>query len=174
MKTMIKKKICLLGSFGVGKTSLIEKYVFNIFSETYLSTIGVKVDKKEICLEDGRQLILMVWDLAGQEEGLSPPQSYLQGMSGYLLVADGTRRDSLDMTRKIYHSLQDLYRDIPFRLLINKADLMEDWKIEAQDYDDYTQMGVEVLLTSAKDGTAVEEAFLGLAKAMLESDGETE
>jgi len=168
---MVKKKVCLLGQFGVGKTSLIEKFVFNVFSEKYLSTIGVKVDKKEVVLPDGRRAVLMVWDLAGQEEENPAPRAYLKGMSGYLLVADGTRPDTLEMVRRIHKTVGGQYPDVPFRLLINKSDLTADWKISPRDYEDYTRKGVEVHITSAKEGTAVEDAFVGLAGAMLRPEG---
>ncbi len=167
MKKMVKKKVCLLGQFGVGKTSLIEKFVFNIFSEKYLSTIGVKVDKKEITLEDGRQMVLMIWDLAGQEDDSPPPESYLQGMSGYLLVADGTRPETLDAVRRIHGKIGGLYPEIPFELLINKRDLTDAWKVTSRDYADFSRTGVDVFITSARNGTAVEDAFLGLAEAMF-------
>ena len=170
---MINKKVCLIGAFGVGKTSLIERFVYNIFSEKYMSTIGVKVDKKEITLENGSGMNLLIWDLAGQEESAELPDSYLRGMSGYLLVADGTRRETLASALRINVKLRERYSRIPFEFLINKSDLMGNWEISPRDYRDYIGRGVPVRLTSARDGTAVEESFTALANRMVsaENDG---
>jgi len=83
---MIKKKICMVGDFSVGKTSLTQKFVNNVFSEKYLTTIGVKIDTVEV-----NETKLIVWDVAGRDS-LSPINaSYLVGAAGVVLVADGTR-----------------------------------------------------------------------------------
>ena len=91
---MIEKKICMLGSFAVGKTSLVTRFVTSIFSDRYLTTIGVKIDKKIVSLA-GRDITLIVWDIHGDDEFQRIRTSYLRGASGYLLVVDGTRRDTL-------------------------------------------------------------------------------
>src|SRR4026209_2201357 len=87
---MLQKKICMLGGFGVGKTSLVSRFVTSIFSDTYLTTIGVKIDKKTFAV-DAHEMTLMLWDIYGQDEFQTVRDSYLRGASGYLLVADGTR-----------------------------------------------------------------------------------
>ena len=88
---MIQKKICMIGASGVGKTSLIAKFVHSMFSDKYLTTVGVKIDKKTVSV-DGAEVMLMIWDLAGDDDFQRLQISYLRGTSGYLLVADGTRR----------------------------------------------------------------------------------
>lgn len=94
---MIQKKIVMLGSFAVGKTSLVARYVRSIFSEKYLTTIGVKVDKKEVALGDGLPtVLLLLWDIYGDDEFQAIRPSLLRGASGYFLVADGTRPSSLE------------------------------------------------------------------------------
>ena len=85
---MIQKKICMLGAFAVGKTSLVAQYVSSLFSEKYLSTVGVKIDKKQLTV-DGRDVTLMLWDIYGQDDYQTVQPSQLRGMSGYLLVVDG-------------------------------------------------------------------------------------
>ena len=92
---MLQKKICMLGGFGVGKTSLVSRFVTSLFSDTYLTTVGVKIDKKTIAL-DAREMTLMLWDIYGQDDFQTVRDSYLRGASGYLLVADGTRYATLD------------------------------------------------------------------------------
>ena len=90
ISTMLQKKICMLGGFGVGKTSLVSRFVSSMFSDKYLTTVGVKVDKKTVPIDSG-EMTLMLWDIYGQDEFQTVRDSYLRGASGYLLVADGTR-----------------------------------------------------------------------------------
>jgi small GTP-binding protein len=87
---MIQKKVCLLGTSGVGKTSLVAQFVHSMFSDKYLTTVGVKIDKKSMAV-DGTEVTLVIWDLAGDDDFQRLQISYLRGTSGYLLVADGTR-----------------------------------------------------------------------------------
>jgi len=88
-----KKKVCLIGDFSVGKTSLVQQYVNQAFSEKYLTTIGVKIDTKLIELEDD-ELKLVLWDVAGRDSLSSINTSYLVGASGIILVLDGTRKET--------------------------------------------------------------------------------
>ena len=85
---MIQKKVCMLGGTGVGKTSLVSQFVTSLFSDSYMTTIGVKVDKKVVAVED-REVTLVLWDIYGEDEFQTVRPSYLRGASGYLLVADG-------------------------------------------------------------------------------------
>ncbi|MFN6951418.1 MAG: Rab family GTPase, partial [Albidovulum sp.] len=86
---MIQKKICLLGAFAVGKTSLVARFVRSTFSDKYLTTVGVKIDRKDLDLP-GTPVTLMLWDLAGEDEFNTVQMSYLRGSAGLLIVADGT------------------------------------------------------------------------------------
>ena len=97
---MIQKKICMLGGFAVGKTSLVSRFVSSIFSDKYLTTVGVKIDKKPVSV-DGRDVTLMLWDIYGQDDFQTVQPSQLRGMAGYLLVVDGTRRATLDVARQL-------------------------------------------------------------------------
>ena len=115
---LIKKKICMLGAFAVGKTSLVRRYVENIFSEKYQTTIGVKIDKKTIMVED-RAMALVLWDLSGKDSIFEIRTSYLRGASGYLLVVDKIRKNTLDLALDIHKMAQDILGDVPFLLLIN-------------------------------------------------------
>ena len=90
----------MLGAFSVGKTSLVKRYVESVFSETYLTTVGVKIDKKTVEVK-GRQVALILWDIAGEDEVSTVRMSYLRGSAGYLLVADGTRAASLEVARSL-------------------------------------------------------------------------
>lgn len=171
-KRMIKKKICLLGSFGVGKTSLIKKYVLNVFSDTYLSTVGVKIDKKILRLSNGLEITLMIWDLEGKDDFLSVADTYLRGLSGYIMVADGTRPDTLDSISGTWATMKKLFPDIPTSLLLNKADLIDQWLIGEKDCTQFLAEKIPVSRTSAKTGNGVEEAFMYIAKKMTEDTHE--
>ena len=163
---MIQKKICLIGAFAVGKTSLIARLVKSIFSEKYHTTIGVKVDKKTLSV-GGTELTLLVWDLAGDDRFGGVEMSYLRGASGYLLVADGTRRSTLDTAVALQRRTLETVGDIPFVLLLNKADLVDAWEIPDSDLDPYKERGWKILNTSAKMDEGVEDAFKLLAASIL-------
>src|SRR5688572_18423339 len=118
---MIQKKVCMLGATGVGKTSLVSRFVTSLFSDKYLTTIGVKVDKKTLTV-DGTDVTLLLWDIYGQDEFQTVRTSYLRGASGYLLVADGTRQLTLDTARELQKTAQGVIGAVPFILVLNKMD----------------------------------------------------
>jgi small GTP-binding protein len=155
---MIQKKICLLGAFAVGKTSLVARFVESIFSEKYLTTVGVKISRK--ALQVGNQAWhLMLWDLAGEDEFLQLRPSYLRGSSGYLLVVDGTRRASLDTAVSMQQRATTAVGNVPFVVLFNKSDLENEWEIGNEAFEELSRRGWPWLKTSAKTGEGVEEAF---------------
>jgi small GTP-binding protein len=164
---MIQKKICMLGSFSVGKTSLVARFVSSVFSDKYLTTVGVKIDKKTVTL-DGAEVTLMLWDIYGEDDFQKLRMSYLRGASGYLLVVDGTRRATLDIALQVQRTVREQVGAMPFILCLNKADLRDQWEIDldvvaARARDD----GWDVIETSAKLGIGVEEAFTRLTARML-------
>jgi small GTP-binding protein len=165
---MLKKKICLLGSYGVGKTSLVARYVHSMFADKYHTTVGVKIDKKVLDVE-GQELTLMLWDMAGEEDGAPVRLNQVKDASGYLLVADGTRGKTLDVARSIQQRVESEIGSRPFLLLINKADLRETWEVSDTDL---ASSGWTVIETSAKSGQHVEEAFATLSSRMLQAQAD--
>ncbi len=165
---MIQKKICMLGTFAVGKTSLVRRFIESIYTDKYHTTVGVKIDKKVVS-PGGREMMLMLWDIQGEEKAHDLRKSYLRGASGYLLVADGTRRDTLYTALTIQTRTQDTVGLVPFIILLNKSDLTEQWEIEDRELVALAQKGWRVIKTSAKTGVGVEDAFLSLAEYMLEA-----
>jgi small GTP-binding protein len=163
---MIQKKVCLLGGYAVGKTSLVARFVSSIFSDKYLSTVGVKVDKKQVSV-DGRDVTLMIWDIYGQDEFQTVLHSQLRGMSAYLLVVDGTRRSTLETAERLSKLAAEVAGPVPFVLAINKADLAAEWEIDDAAIFRLVEQGWTVLRTSAKTGDGVEDAFERLTRAML-------
>lgn len=160
---MIQKKICLLGAFAVGKTSLVSRFVKSIYSDQYLTTVGVKVDKKPVTLSD-KEINLIVWDLAGEDEFQKVSMDYLRGAAGFLLVADGTRLSTLETARMLRQRVGETIGEIPFVLIINKADLQTEWEIDDQAIADCQAANWNVIKSSAKTGEGVEEAFKLLAE----------
>jgi small GTP-binding protein len=165
---MIQKKICMIGASGVGKTSLIAKFVHSMFSDKYLTTVGVKIDKKTVSV-DGADVMLMIWDLEGDDEYQRVQTSYLRGTSGYLLVADGTRQITLDQAIEIQERVAEATGPVPFLLALNKADLASQWEIDDARTDSLAARGWRSFKTSAKDGAGVEEAFVELGRMMTQS-----
>jgi small GTP-binding protein len=163
---MLQKKICVLGSFGVGKTSLIRRYVESIFSDTYLTTVGVRIDKKNLSV-DGNPITLILWDIAGEDDNTSIRMSYLRGASGYFLVADGTRAETLEIASSIQARAAVELGPVPFVLLLNKMDLQNDWMVVAQSVETLHRAGWTILQTSAKTGEGVEAAFQELANRLV-------
>src|SRR5579863_8946120 len=102
---MVKKKICMLGYYGVGKTSLVSQFVSQIFADKYQTTVGVKIDKKVVTL-DRQEVTLMLWDVAGEEDGAPVKLSYARDASGYLLVVDGCRKKTFDAALNIQQRVE--------------------------------------------------------------------
>jgi small GTP-binding protein len=163
---VLKKKVCMLGSFSVGKTSLVRRFVESIYEERYFTTVGVKVDKKALSI-DGSEITVMLWDLAGDDDFQKLRMNYLNGASGYLLVVDGTRRATLEKALELHERVQSTLGSLPFIAALNKCDLSMDWELPEEAEQGLHARGWKVLRTSAKTGEGVEEAFQYLARAML-------
>jgi len=167
---MIQKKICMVGVFATGKTSLVQRFVYSIFSDRYLSTVGVKIDRKEIQLGD-QNIILMLWDLEGRDGTRDVNASYVRGAHGVIYVADGTRRDTLDGMFEIHSKVNSSLGEIPSVVAMNKNDLVNDWQLKPSDEEAVRERGLHQVRTSAKTGEGVEETFRWVAEATLKKAG---
>ena len=163
---MIQKKICMLGAFAVGKTSLVSRFVNSIFSERYQTTLGVKVDKKVVPV-DGDDVSLVIWDLAGEDDMLRVRTTYLRGASGYILVVDSTRGKTAETALDLHERVSRDIGPLPFVVFVNKVDLVEDWDLEDGALAKLEALGGHVLRTSAKSGGNVDEGFALLARLSL-------
>jgi small GTP-binding protein len=159
---ILQKKICMLGGFSVGKTSLVKRFVESVFSETYLTTVGVKIDKKTVDLGK-RAVNLILWDVAGEDDISAVRMSYVRGCAGYVLVADGTRPSTLEVALSLHDRVEADHGHLPFVLLLNKNDLQEQWAIDKAEMDGLRQAGWSVRSSSARTGDGVEDAFIELA-----------
>ncbi|MBY9004612.1 MAG: GTP-binding protein [Candidatus Lokiarchaeota archaeon] len=163
----IMLKLVLLGSSGVGKTSLINQYVHHSFEEDYHSTLGVNIVVKEINLEDSDTLVkLIFWDIAGQEKYDLSRQMFFQGCVGGLFVYDITRPSTLhDIEAKWIPDLKKYGNEkAPYLLIGNKSDLEETRAISIEEGQEFSTKlnALEFIETSAKSGTNVEKAFKNL------------
>ncbi len=188
--TDYKFKIVILGSSGVGKTSLVRRFVDGVFSENYKTTIGISIKEKKISVE-GKKVKLTLWDTEGiDEDNPIPKKSYIKGAHGFLVVSDGTRGKTLDQALELnkdlqqktsqHEQIQDGFHTIPFFLVVNKCDLMDQWKFSDEEINErqstfLDQEGVKdmaeqrIFKTSAKSGINVQDAFLALASQILEN-----
>ena len=162
---MIQKKVCMVGLFGTGKTSLVQRFVHSMFSERYLSTVGVKIDRKALEI-DGASLTLVLWDLAGRDGHEDITTSYLRGAHAILYVADGTRRESCEQLSELKTLAQSAAGDVPSVLALNKADLKDRWAIGGRDEDALAREW-DLVRTSAKTGDGVEELFRRIGRGTL-------
>lgn len=163
---MIQKKICMVGVHGTGKTCLVQQYVQGIFSVKYLSTVGVKIDRKQVKLAD-QDVTLMLWDLEGRDGTRDISQSYVKGAHGIIYVADGTRPETVEQLQDLKRIVSDAAGEIPSIVALNKIDLKDEWRLSANDEAAAGGADMYRLKTSAKTGEGVEAAFQWLAGKTL-------
>jgi small GTP-binding protein len=162
-----KLKVCMVGATAVGKTSLVERFVTSIFRERYKTTIGVKIQARRIQRGD-RVFNAILWDLSGQDEFQSVRPEYLRGASGYLVVIDGTRRETVDVACGLQEVAREATRGAPFVAVLNKADLVASWEIDAGLQATLERRGWVVMRASARTGEGVEAAFAALVDGIVE------
>jgi len=161
--TVIQKKVCLLGDFSVGKTSLVRRFVEGRFDDKYLSTIGVRISRKTLQRSSGT-LNLLLWDLAGAQE-FNTQSSYLVGVAAALIVCDLTRHDTLISCAKYVQQVRAVNRAAPIVFVGNKVDLTAERTITDEELHACSEaQGGDYVLASAKTGAGVELAFELLAR----------
>jgi small GTP-binding protein len=165
---MIQKKVCMVGVYGTGKTSLVERYVHSIFSAKYHSTVGVKIDRKLVPLGE-TAVNLLLWDIEGRSSEHDIPASYLRGAHAVFFVVDGTRRETFEQLFDLAGHTRSATGDVPSIVALNKADLRDHWALKSSDTKRLLADGFHALNTSAKTGDGVEDAFVWLAKATLDA-----
>jgi small GTP-binding protein len=163
---VIQKKICMLGAFAVGKTSLVRRFVTSMFSEKYHTTVGVKIDRKTVAV-GGQEVNLVVWDIYGEDAFQQVNLSYLRGSAGYLLVVDGTRSATLATARSLQQRVEEAVGRVPFVMLLNKSDLEREWDLDADAVAKFSSCGWSIVTVSAKTGRGVEDAFAMLAERVI-------
>jgi len=165
---VIQKKVCMVGYYATGKTSLVRQFVHSKFSDKYLSTVGVKVDRKEVAVS-GNPVNLLLWDLEGRDGAQDLQTSYLRGASGIIYVVDGTRRETYTQVHELRDSVRSAVGEVPAVVALNKADLTDQWALTDGDREELAGLPWHVFTTSAKTGDGVEAAFLWLAGSMVKT-----
>lgn len=169
--TPVTSKVCVVGDFAVGKTSVVERYVNNQFSDKYLTTVGVKIDTKEIDFPSlGVRHKLVIWDVAGSDRFGHTEFAYLRGASGLIYVADGTRPVTLDVADKLHDQITEKLGAVPSVMLINKHDLVSSWDVSDARVKSLAARYDDVYRTSAKTGDEVEQALSRLAGLIIDRD----
>jgi small GTP-binding protein len=179
MKKNVEKKVCLLGDFGVGKTSLIRRFVFDAYDDRYLSTLGVKVTKKQMVVKDFKKkpffkidLTLMIWDLVGQKGFQSLKASAYKGTNGAFIVCDLSRPETIDNMQWWVDSLTKVSPGIPLIFLANKVDLTDDVvspDLRAKIQGILRKNKGSFFSTSAKTGKDVEEVFQSMGTKLTKT-----
>ncbi len=172
----LKSKICLVGEKAVGKTSLIRRYVLNMFDEQYITTIGTRVSKKElnVFLPERDMLVdvdMQIWDIMG-EKGFREllKEAYFYGANGILAVADLTRRKTLDDLDDWVDGLEAVVGKVPILIAVNKSDLVSGAQFGEKDVEQVARaFECPYLLTSAKSGEHVEDAFRRMGQLITEA-----
>jgi small GTP-binding protein len=167
MKEIIRK-VCILGNPSVGKTSLVRRYVLDIFDDKYIPSIGMKATKKKILLKDGSvSLTLMIWDILGSKTSRFD-SVYYKGVEGAIVVCDITRKDTMESIPKWVSGLFDITSEIPVVLIANKVDLKEKDEETVSKMSKYVaDYGGVFLFTSAKTGENVEKGFQNLGDMII-------
>ena len=171
---LLRKKICMLGSFGVGKTSLVRSFVYNIFEEKYLSTIGVHISHKAITIPSSTAaftLNLVLWDLAHIEKINEMTKNYFRGASGAIIVFDVTRHQDIKESEFYLKPFQELNPNARFVFVGNKIDLMSKDQIEMEQLLQFSNAHrAPLILTSARTGENVELLFNRLGALLIEAN----
>ncbi|MEH2160349.1 MAG: Rab family GTPase [Nostoc sp.] len=173
--SIISKKICLFGDFGVGKTSLVRQFVESQFSDEYLSTVGVKISRKSVNisskdLDDGRNLQLLIWDIEGSNKFKAVAQNYFQGSKGAVIVGDVTQPETLNHIREHIQSFLAVNPKSYIVVALNKSDMIAAEYLEnirqMYQFNDLNNI-LDTYITSAKTGNNVDEIFQTLATHLI-------
>lgn len=158
----ISKKIILTGSFCVGKTSLISQFVYSKFPNIYQTTLGVKIDRKTIELNDFN-LDLIIWDIGGEQTQTRIPLTFYTGAAGVIYVFDVSRPSSFFNIENDMNLIKQQLPNVPIIIVGNKVDLIDEKTLD----EIINILPIQSnFFTSAKNNHNVEEVFNQLAKAI--------
>ncbi|HPS94210.1 MAG TPA: ADP-ribosylation factor-like protein [Deltaproteobacteria bacterium] len=165
MRNMQRKKVCFIGASAVGKTSLVAACSGAALPGEYESTLGVRITKAVVTTGE-RLKELVLWDIKGESEFYRIPPVYLAGSDGYVLVADGTRRASVEHAMELKARVGEIAGDLPHVLLITKKDLFDAWEVDEALLSSLRARGEVAYPCSARGGIGVQNAMEALARAM--------
>lgn len=159
---MEQRKICMIGAFAVGKTSLVHRFCKGAFTDRYLTTVGVKIDTAIVETSSGK-MSLILWDLAGEDAFRSVQLSYLSAAHGLVYVVDLSRPETLEVAMGLRRRIEESMGKVPSVVLCNKCDLAA----ESAETALAVPEGLPSFRTSAKTGAQVPAAFQALAEMTL-------
>lgn len=163
-------KVILTGDGRVGKTSLVRRFVENKFKDEYITTLGVDISKHSVEIGENIQISFIIWDIGGQN--FSPyREKFYNGANCAFLVLDRTREDTLEGIKRWYSDINKaINKDISMIVVGNKSDLVDQIEVEEEDVKELAdELGFNYILTSAKTGENVKDAFLYLGYEFLKS-----
>jgi small GTP-binding protein len=169
----VKVKVCLVGENAVGKTSLIKKFVLDIFDDSYITTIGTKITKKTMTFEaqDPIKMDMMIWDIMGQASFRSLLQdAYFYGAHGVIAIADSTRVDTVKSLHEWLDSMKQVVGEVPVVFLANKVDITDQLEVTQDLMDsELAKYETKAMFCSAKTGQNVAEAFQLLGEKIVDA-----
>lgn len=164
---MYIKKVCILGASGVGKSSLVRRFLSGNFSEAYRTDTGARIDKMIVDV-DRDKVQLMLWDIQGEDQVSRGFLNYLKGASAIIYVVDGTRLETLATAIKFRQETESYYGGVrPSIMLFNKSDLAQQWEISPGMISDAESGGIFALLTSCREGGGVNTAFNLISRVLM-------
>lgn len=159
----VSKKIILTGSFSVGKTSLISRFVYQTFSAEYKTTLGVKIDRKTVELNDCI-VNMMIWDIGGELSQTRVPETYFLGSGGIIYVFDISRPSGFAQIADDIEIIRHKLKNVPIVVVGNKIDLLD--AVTLEEVKQILPVTTH-FFTSAKEGINVEEVFTHIAQEMV-------
>ena len=164
----LRRKVCLLGAPGVGKTSLVRRFVEDRFDQDHVSSIAVAISKRTIELGDV-SLEMMLWDPGGNEAWGQYNRSFISGASGLVFVVDATRPSTLDHLLEAQTKGRGFIGSRPSILVVNKIDLTREFALAKEQLDAASKLDWHLVQASAASGDHVDHAFRQLGQMMLQA-----
>ena len=172
-KKDIKRKVMrlsFLGDSGVGKTCIINKYLYDKFSETHNSSIGLEKNEKKLKMNDGNELKVIIWDTAGQERFKSMSTNTVKGAQGIVLVFDIAKKSTFDNLPKWIKEIKEIKDNIPIVIFGNKCDLVEEIDVDNDEAMNFAKDNdMEYFETSAKKNINIENGFKNIIDKAYET-----
>ncbi len=169
----VKVKLCLAGEPAVGKSSMIKRFVLDMYDDRYIATLGTKVTKKTVTLVDfdGGQVKadLIIWDVMGTRSIRDLlKEAYYHGANGVMAVCDLTRQETLLELDSWSKAIETVAGVVPTQVVANKVDLKESRQVSDGELEKFcSARGWKYVMTSAKTGENVEQAFKDLGQSAL-------
>jgi small GTP-binding protein len=164
----LRRKVCLLGVAGVGKTSLVRRFAEHQFDDDYESSVAMAISKGALEVGD-ISLEMMLWDPGGREAWAQYNRSFISGASGLMFVVDATNPRTLDHLLEVQTKGRGFIGSRPSVLVVNKTDLIADFALTKAQLGAAGKLNWHLVQASAKSGDSVDEAFEKLGELMLEA-----